>query len=300
MAMGHEPWIVALSVVIAIQGAYVALGLTLRIGNAVGTARRLTLAAAAITLAVAIWSMHFVGMLAVRVPFPLHYLVLPTLLSLLVSVFVVGLGVFVASLTPVRRWALPVAAIIMGVGIATMHYIGMMALHGSVMMHHDPVYVGASVAVAVAASALALRFAFAPRRTLPLALAAAVLGTAISGMHYVAMAGLTLTPEIGMDGDAGSATALSPDVMAVVVAVVAFAVSAVFLLTLVPDRAPAADLSGTTPSPLHAARFGTRTRHRTARRRRGSPAAAAGGRLARGAPGQARDVAHRRHRLRAS
>jgi diguanylate cyclase len=235
MPVAHEAWIVALSLVVAVQGSYVALGLALRIAQTTGTTRRLMLAAAAFTFAVAIWSMHFVGMLAVRVPFALDYLVLPTLLSLLASVFVVGVAVFVASLAAVMRFALPLAALILGVGIATMHYIGMLALHGSAMLHHDPAYVVASFAIAVAASALGLRFAFAPRRTLPIALAALVFGIAISGMHYVAMAGLTLEPTGGHEGHAA---ALSPDLLAVVVAVVAFAVSAVFFLTLVPDTGP--------------------------------------------------------------
>ena len=238
MSVAHEPWIVALSILVAIQGSYVALGLTVRIAQTVGTARRLVLAAAAFTFAVSIWSMHFVGMLAVRVPFPIDYLVLPTLLSLLACVFVVGAAVFVASHAPLARWAVPVAALIMGVGIATMHYIGMMALHGSADMHHEPWHVVASFVIAVAASALGLRFAFAPRQMMPNALAAVVFGLAISGMHYMAMAGLTVAPAAGHMGH--TEAALSSDLLAVVVAVVAFAVSAVFLLTLVPDAAPAA------------------------------------------------------------
>jgi diguanylate cyclase len=242
MSVAYEPWIVALSILVAIQGTYVALGLAVKIGQLAGLARRLTLAAAAFTFAVAIWSMHFVGMLALRLPMRLDYLVLPTLLSMLVSVFVVGVAVFVASLVPVRRKALPLAAAIMGTGIATMHYIGMMALHGSVVMHHDPVYVLASFAVAVGASALGLRFAFVSRPALPLTLAAIVLGIAISGMHYVAMAGLTLEmpPDTAGSHAAQGGMALSPDLLAVVVALVAFGVSAVFLLTLVPDHAPLA------------------------------------------------------------
>ncbi len=113
--------------------------------------------------------MHFVGILALRLPFQLDYLVLPTLLSFLVCVFVVGVAVFVASHAPVSRLAVPLAALTMGIGIATMHYIGMLALHHSALMQHDPAYVAASFAVAIVASALGLRFAFARRRALPVA-----------------------------------------------------------------------------------------------------------------------------------
>jgi hypothetical protein len=150
--------------------------------------------------------------------------------------FVVGLGVFVASHAPVSRAAVPLAAVMMGIGIATMHYIGMLALHHSALMQHDPRYVVASFLVAIVASALGLRFAFAPRRGLPVAVAAVLFGLAISGMHYVAMAGLTLTPFGDHAGRPGAA--LSPDFLAVIVTVVAFAVSAVFLLTLVPEQGP--------------------------------------------------------------
>ena len=77
----HEPWIVVLSILVAIQGSYVALGLTLKVSRSEGIPRRLNLAAAAFTFAISIWSMHFIGILALRLPFQLDYLVLPTLLS---------------------------------------------------------------------------------------------------------------------------------------------------------------------------------------------------------------------------
>ena len=93
MPVTHEPWLVALSVLVAIQGAYVGLSLAVQVGGAAGLRRRLLLAGAAISLGVAVWAMHFVGMLAAHLPFPVDYLVLPTLLSFLVCVIVVGAAV---------------------------------------------------------------------------------------------------------------------------------------------------------------------------------------------------------------
>src|SRR6201997_2654299 len=119
MPVTHGPWLVALSFLVAIQGAYVGLSLAVQVATAVGLRRRMLLAGAAISLAVAIWAMHFVGMLAARLPFPVDYLVLPTLLSFLVCVIVVGAAVFAASavhLTPIR---LTLAACGMGAGIFT-------------------------------------------------------------------------------------------------------------------------------------------------------------------------------------
>ncbi len=237
MGVSHEPWLVILSLIVAIQGAYVGLSLAVQVGGAVGLRRRLLLAGAAISLAVAIWAMHFVGMLAARLPFPVDYLVFPTLLSFLVCVLVVGAGVYAASGAKLRPARLTAAAVFMGGGIAIMHYIGMSALHASAHMEHDVLFVIASVAVGIAASGLALWLAGGRGGRPPLFLSATALGCAIAGMHYTAMAGLTLMPFPA--ARATEAPALSTDLLAIVVAIVAFVVSGIFLLTLVPDRSRA-------------------------------------------------------------
>src|SRR5258707_12886214 len=90
MPVTHEPWLVALSIIVAIQGAYVGLSLAVQIGDAVGMRRRLLLAGAAFLLGGAVWAMHFVGVLAARLSFPIDYLVFPRPLSFLVCAHVVG------------------------------------------------------------------------------------------------------------------------------------------------------------------------------------------------------------------
>jgi len=224
---------VALSVLLAIQGAYVGLSLAVQTGGAVGAQRRVLLAAASVSLAVAIWAMHFVGMLAARLPFAVDYLVFPTLLSFLVCVLVVGIAVFEVTAGPLTVGRLVASSVFMGLGIASMHYIGMTALHASAHMSHGPLLVVASVVIAIATSALALWLAAARNAGRTLLLSATALGIAISGMHYTAMAGVTIFPH---DNPASSAPALSPDLLAIVVAIVAFLVSGLFLLILLPDR----------------------------------------------------------------
>jgi diguanylate cyclase len=233
MPVSHEPWLVALSLIVAIQGAYVGLSLAVQVGSAFGVRRRLLLAGSAISLAVAIWAMHFVAMLAARLPMPVDYLAFPTLLSFLVCVIVVGAAVFAASAGPLRPWRLAASALFMGSGIASMHYIGMTALHASAHMSHEPTLVAASVVVGVAASGLALWLAGGHGGRLPLLLSATALGAAIAGMHFTAMAGLTVFPH---HDPVTSAPALSTDLLAIVVAIVAFVVSGIFLLILVPDH----------------------------------------------------------------
>src|SRR5215470_6352470 len=128
MPVTHEPWLVALSLIVAIQGAYVGLRLAVRVGQSTGLRRKLLLAGAALSLAVAIWSMHFVGILAARLPTPVDYLVFPTLLSFLVCVLVVGTALLAASAGPPTVMRLAAVSCVMGAGIASMHYIGMTAL----------------------------------------------------------------------------------------------------------------------------------------------------------------------------
>ncbi len=239
MPVTHEPWLVALSIAVAIQGAYVGLGLAVQVAAAAGVRRSVILAGAALSLGVAIWSMHFVAMLAAHLPFRVDYLVLPTLLSFLVCVIVVGVAVFAASAGRLTLPRLAAAAVFMGLGIVAMHYIGMWALHASAHMTHDVTLVVASVAIAIATSGLALLLAGGRRGRPPLILSATALGGAISGMHYTAMAALRVTPH----GEAIiTAPSLSTDLLAIVVAVVAFGVSGIFLLTLVQDR-PAENIS---------------------------------------------------------
>ena len=232
MPVTYEPWLVLLSIVMAIQGAYVGLSLAVQIADASGVRRRLLLAGATASLAVAIWTMHFVGMLAVRLPFQVDYLVLPTLLSFLICAIVVGAAVYATSSGPLTLLRLTLAACLMGGGIFTMHYIGMNALDASAYMIHNRFYVAASMAIAVAASGLALWLATGRGGRPPLILSATAFGIAVSGMHYTAMAGETLYPFVtGVSG----APALSSDLLAIVVAVVAFCISGIFLLLLLPD-----------------------------------------------------------------
>jgi diguanylate cyclase len=236
MPVTYEAWLVLLSIVMAIQGAYVGLSLAVQIGAATGVRRRLLLAGATVSFAVAIWTMHFVGMLAVRLPFPVDYLVLPTLLSFLVCAIVVGGAVYATSSGPLTVLRLTLSACLMGGGIFAMHYLGMSALDASAHMVHNPVHVAFSMAIAIAASGLALWLATGRGGRPPLILSSAAFGVAVSGMHYTAMSGVTLYPFVTT---ASGAPALSTDLLAIVVAVVGFCVSGIFLLLLLPDPARA-------------------------------------------------------------
>lgn len=241
MTVTHEPWLVALSLVMAFQGSFVGLSLAVQVRNAVDPRRRLLLVGAALTLALAIWSMHFVGMLAAQLPGAVDFLVLPTLLSFLVCVLVVGIAVFTVSNQKLTSLRLGLSAFVMGAGICTMHYLGMYALHRSLLMHHDPAYVLASFLIAFNASGLALWLLFGLGKRPPIVVSAVALALAISAMHYTAMTGLTFSP---LPAEANlTAPSLAPGTLAIFVSCVAFLVSGLFLLALVPAQTsePAAE-----------------------------------------------------------
>ena len=98
MIVTYDPLLVVLSVVIAVFGSYTGLRLARRMVPKNGSSRKAFLAGSAMTIGVGIWSMHFVGMLAVHLPVTINYDVLLTLVSALVAVLVVGLGVFASSI----------------------------------------------------------------------------------------------------------------------------------------------------------------------------------------------------------
>src|SRR5260221_12863795 len=95
---GHDPDLVALSVVIAILGGYTGFSLAARIRGTPDVSHRVLLAGAAAFLAVGIWTMHFVGMLAAPIPADTVYLVLPTIVSFLICALVVGVSLFFLSI----------------------------------------------------------------------------------------------------------------------------------------------------------------------------------------------------------
>ncbi len=245
MGFSYEPWLVALSLAVAFLGSYVGLHMARGIDSMQGVRRRAAIAMSAVSLALGIWTMHFVGMLAARLPVAVDFVVLPTLASFLVCVLVVGCAVFAVGAGPGTGRRLTLAALFMGGGIVTMHYLGMQALHASADMAHDPPFVVAAAAIGIAASGLALWLGFGNGVHRSILGSAALLAMGISAMHYIAMAGMTLEDHHMPMGQ--GAPALSPGLLAIVVSVVAFVVCGLFLLTLVPE--PAAPEAEPQPEP---------------------------------------------------
>ena len=194
MFEGHDPYLVALSVAIAILGGYTGFGLAARIRGTPDASHRLLLAGAAFFLAIGIWTMHFVGMLAAPLPPGTVYLVLPTIISFLICALVVGISLFFVSVGEPSMLRVMSSAVLLGVGIASMHYVGMHGLSGNFAMTHDAAMIVLSVLIAIATAYGGLRAFLARQGGVQLALSAVAYGFAVSGMHYTAMAGMHQVP----------------------------------------------------------------------------------------------------------
>jgi NO-binding membrane sensor protein with MHYT domain len=235
MFEGHDPYLVALSVAIAILGGYTGFGLTARIRGTPDASHRVLLAGAAFFLAIGIWTMHFVGMLAAPLPAGTVYLVLPTIVSFLICALVVGISLFFVSVGEPTVSRVVSSAVLLGVGIASMHYVGMHGLSGNFSMTHDVTMVLLSVLIAIATAYGGLRAFLARQGGVQLALSAIAYGFAVSGMHYTAMAGMHLVPLSPGSHHHVEGLAASPQILSLVVALLCFVIAAGFLLSLVPD-----------------------------------------------------------------
>ncbi|KFX27685.1 putative bifunctional diguanylate cyclase/phosphodiesterase [Ralstonia solanacearum] len=233
----YHPLLVLLSLFVAILASYTALDMAGRIATARGRAVPWWLAGGACAMGLGIWSMHFVGMLAFSLPIPLGYDPWITLASLLIAV---GLSAFALWLVCQRRLPWPRlggGAVLMGAGVAAMHYTGMAAMRMAPGIRYDPVLFALSVVIAVLASGAALWIAFRLRRQsrrvrAMRAGAAVVMGLAIVGMHYTGMAaaGFPLGSFCG-----AARGGVSVEWLALVIIVVTLAVLAMALVISVLD-----------------------------------------------------------------
>jgi len=192
MSPVYHSWLVALSVAVATLVSYTALRLAARVAASEGHAARIWLGIGAVMMGGGIWSMHFIGMLAISLPIQLTYDVPTTLVSLVVAILTSGFALTINQ--RLTLWRLGAAAVAMGAGISTMHYMGMAAIGIVPAISYDPSLVALSVVIAVTASFVALWLFFRLREGKSLhhwlmrMAAAVVMGLAISGMHYTGMA----------------------------------------------------------------------------------------------------------------
>ncbi|MGH7998445.1 MAG: MHYT domain-containing protein [Brasilonema sp.] len=203
MSGTYDPVLIAFSIVIAVLASYTALDLAGQVTIAQVRARLAWLIGGAIVMGIGIWSMHFVAMLAFSLPISMSYDGLTVMLSVLPAIVASGGALFLASRPVLNMRQLLICGVLMGIGIASMHYIGMAAMRMEAITQYDLVLCMISVAIAIGASVVGLWIAFqlrlqrgktGRRRRISSVL---LMATAISGMHYTAMGAASFKPTVG-------------------------------------------------------------------------------------------------------
>jgi diguanylate cyclase len=209
LAIHYTAGLVIVSVLLSIGASLAALSLSdrVRAATSVGS-RRFWLTSGSVAMGVGIWSMHYLGMLALTLPVPIFYFWPAVLLSLLLAIAASSVALSVVSRETLTTRRLLGGGLMMGAGIGAMHYTGMAAMRSSAMEHYNLWIVALSVFTAAGFSWLALWIAFVSGRskqneTRMRMAAGVVMGLGIAAMHYIAMVGVrfTLSPmQFSMSG----------------------------------------------------------------------------------------------------
>jgi NO-binding membrane sensor protein with MHYT domain len=194
----------ALAFIMSFIGSFLALRCTTRARVSTGRTRLGWLLAAAVSLGITgIWVMHFIAMLGFSIPgHTIQFNVLITLGSMLLSVVFVTCGLLFVGFGKVTTWSLLGAGTVTGFGVAGQHYTGMAAMVSNVKMSYNPMLFAVSVVIAIVASTAALWAALRLHSVWSTFGAAAIMGVAVSGMHYTGMAAMHVYagPAMSMSG----------------------------------------------------------------------------------------------------
>jgi NO-binding membrane sensor protein with MHYT domain len=188
-----------LAYLMSAMGCFLGLRCTTRARAYRGAARVRWLAAAALAIgSTGIWVMHFIAMLGFTIPGQaIRYNVPITILSMVLAVVVVGIGTFIVGFRE-GTGPLLLGGVIIGCGVATMHYVGMSAIRVQDSLAYNPLLFVASVIIAIIAGTAALWAALRLDTLLATIAASLIMGVAVSGMHYTGMAALRVYPAPGV------------------------------------------------------------------------------------------------------
>ena len=212
----HEPFLVLLAYLVACAACFATLDMAERQSHSEDpTAHRQWNMLGACCLAGGIWAMHFIAMLACNMGVQVTYDVVLTAVSAVLAIAACSLGLAIVSAGSFRLLNLMFAGVLMGLGVAGMHYLGMSAMLTSAQASYDGGVVALSVAIAIVASMAALWLAFDLRGRLQMLGSALVMGVAVCGMHYTGMSALELSA--GDTLPAGFAQGLNGDYLGMVI-----------------------------------------------------------------------------------
>ncbi|SFB04509.1 MULTISPECIES: EAL domain-containing protein [unclassified Bacillus (in: firmicutes)] len=183
--------IVILSIVIACLASFTAITMNDRIRQNSFFHRNLWLSFASIAMGLGVWSMHFIGMSAVNFKVPMEYDLVLTIASVFPPILASYLAFYISNRTQPTQWSYVIASIIMGLGIASMHYMGMFSMKMQAQYYYKPLVLLLSIAVAIIVSYVAL-YVFSMKQRfnqnyLVKLVTSLLMGLAIASMHYIGM-----------------------------------------------------------------------------------------------------------------
>jgi NO-binding membrane sensor protein with MHYT domain len=227
--VSHNPLLVLASFAVALMAGFTGLSLTRGASGHPVQKRKLVVAMSAVALGGGIWSMHFVAMLGLQLPFPFYYDALVTLMSALIAILLAGLALLVLHFRPRSKRTIVLAGAILGVGIALMHFVGMLGMQVCRPVNGVADYL-LSTTVAIVLASLAIGVAYDRRSNRNILFGTLCFGFAVATVHYFAIwqTGFVLWPD-ATPTTAGPA--LSNQVLAMGVTVAAFLICSAFLLT---------------------------------------------------------------------
>ncbi len=181
--------LVLLSYVLAVTGSFVALTAAKRIrfGNQ-GISLFNLLAASTALGGIGVWSMHFTGMLALNLGMASGYSMVETIVSLIAAIGATAAALGYVAQDPSSSRRILVAGAFLGLGVATMHYLGMFGMRFPGYIVWSWELIALSVVIAMVAASAALWLAFRTSSISLRIVAAAVMGVAVCSMHYTGMA----------------------------------------------------------------------------------------------------------------
>ncbi|HUH85969.1 MAG TPA: MHYT domain-containing protein, partial [Stellaceae bacterium] len=225
----HDLRLVGLAALVCVLACAVAVDMLGRARQSVGQRQRAWSALGAATFACGVWATHFVAELAYAPGIPLGYAPGLTILSIVVALALAALGSFVA-----LRYDAPLAGgAVLGAAVGAMHYTGMAALRAPAIIRWDVVFVLSSLAIGMTFCAAAMRALWSGSGLRPRLVATGLLVAAITGLHFTAMAAVTLNPDPRIDVVAAM---VAPKVLASGVAAVTAAIMAAGIIGLIADQ----------------------------------------------------------------
>ena len=244
IASSYQMGYVALSYFVSVLGGFVALWAAQRIRRADGSVSAANSLAAGLALGgIGVWSMHFIGMVALKLEAASAYSFPETAVSLVAAVAGSALALAYVANAPDRLGRILGAGFVLGMGVVVMHYLGMYGLKIAGYIRWDYGVVAASAVIAVVAATAALWLAFNTRGGAARIAAALLMGVAVCSMHYTGMAAAaficTSDPAIAPKG----LGYFSPEQLPAIVAFVALTTAALIVVYQV-YRESAEDFDG--------------------------------------------------------